>query len=412
MKEEGRRTLACLTVLFCAASLLAAPAVKKDPVAEGFMDWNGLTQKNWLFGRQLTPSDLRHRVVVYVAIDGKKLSRDALINLNGLIDYGAVPAGHTTQWESQEMPRNRILVISVFDAPKNLTSDTFKEYLNAKNLDTDDARALETYKTSLIPVYKDLTPDGAEAVPEEKMPYVAVYGGVGTEDHPAAKPLGTWNNYSFRNKDRFLNSKKPDSIASVCRKAQKDLAANLDWKRPLGVREPKFYAKVVADFEKGKPAQGLLNVLRGGIKDKNPEKAKEAQIMFDAILQYKEELKLRIACEIHTAPARAYCDYMTLTKLFPAEKKSLQSFEAKFKGAKEIAQLGKVLEKLLLWDREDFFCKSDGEARKIVAELQKMKKQIAPLSESKNAQVQGEAMLFTSQIEGLVETIPSKVVQK
>ena len=254
MKEEGRRILACLTVLFCAASLLAAPAVKKDPVAEGFPDWNGLTQKNWLFGRQLTPSDLRHRVVVYVAIDGKKLSRDALINLNGLIDYGAVPAGHTTQWESQEMPRNRILVISVFDAPKNLTSDTFKEYLNAKNLDTDDARALETYKTSQIPVYKDLTPDGAEAVPEEKMPYVAVYGGVGTEDHPAAKPLGTWNNYSFRNKDRFLNSKKPDSIASVCRKAQKDLAANLDWKRPLGVREPKFYAKVVADFEKGKPA--------------------------------------------------------------------------------------------------------------------------------------------------------------
>lgn len=400
-------------LVVAAAVSLAAPMAKKDPVAEGFLDWDGLNPKNHLFGRNITPSDLRHRVVVYVAIDGKTLSRDVLANLYGLMQYGEVPSEHTTQWESAEMPRNSIFIISVMNAGKQLTEDTFKEHLSVKGLEsTDDRRrALAAYFESHFPVYKDVKPVGAEAIADDAMPFVAIYGGVDTEDYKATKPLGTWSNYSYKNRDKFFNSKSKTSINSV-HKAALTALSDLNWKRPLGVMEPQFYKKVIADFEKGKPVQGILNTLKGGIKDKNPDKAKEAQILFDAINQYKEELKLRIQCEIHIAPARAYCDYQILMKLFPTEKKSMQDFEAKFKAAKEIGILGKVLEKLLIWERDDFFCKSDGEAKKIVAELQKMKKQISVLTENKNAQIQGEAMVFTSQIDALIEVIPTKVVQK
>ena len=404
--------LTCLSVLFCAATLLAAPAVKKDPVADGFLDWDGVTAKNWLFGRQISPSDLRHRVVVYVAIDGQKLSRDMMCDLNGLIQYGQVPNEHTTQWETQEMPRESILMISVMNSPKTLTSETFAPYLSTKDAPDNDVRTLSSYRESLLPIYKDVKVAGTGEIPAEKMPYVVIYGGVDSEDYLSTKPLGTWSNYSYSHKNKHFNSKDPNSIGSICRKALRTLESALAWKRPLGVMEPKFYTKVIADFEKGKPAIGLLNTLKGGIKDKNPDKAKEAQTLFDAINQYRTELKLRIACEARSAPARAYVDYQTLIKYFPTEKKTMQSFEAKLKGSKEIGQLGKILEKLLLWDREDFQCKNAGEAKKIVAELQKMKKMLAPLAENKDAQIQGEAMVFTSQIDALIETIPTKVVPK
>ena len=417
MKQETRLSsivsrLTCLSVLFCAATLLAAPAVKKDPVADGFLDWDGVTAKNWLFGRQISPSDLRHRVVVYVAIDGQKLSRDMMCDLEGLLQYGQVPNSHLTQWETQEMPRESILIISVMNSPKTLTPETFKSYLNPKDAADNDVRTLSSYKESFLPVYRDVKVAGAGEIPAEKMPYVVVYGGVDTEDYLSTKPLGTWSNYSYSHKNKFFNSKDPNSIGSICKKATRTLESALTWKRPLGVMEPKYYTKVIADFEKGKPAVGLLNALKGGIKDKNPDKAKEAQILFDAINQYKTELKLRIACEIGGAPARAYVDYQILVKLFPMEKKSLKAYEDKFKASKEIGTLGKILEKLMLWDREDFQCKNDGEAKKIVAELNKIKKMLAPLAEHKNAQIQGEAMVFTSQIDALIETIPTKVVQK
>ena len=145
--------LTCLSLLFCAVTLLAAPAVKKDPVAEGFLDWDGVSDKNWLFGRQISPSDLRHRVVVYVAIDGQKLSRDMMCDLNGLLQYGQVPSEHTTQWETQEMPRESILIISVMNSPKTLTSETFKTYLSTKDAPENDVRPLGGDRESHLPVH-------------------------------------------------------------------------------------------------------------------------------------------------------------------------------------------------------------------------------------------------------------------
>ena len=134
--------------------------------------------------------------------------------------------------------------------------------------------------------------------------------------------------------------------------------------------------------------------------------------MYDALNQYASGLKLRIGLECHAAPARAYYDLQTLVRLFPSEKKKMQAIDQKFKQNKELGSLGKIFEKLMLWGRDDFAPKSAGEAKKIVVELQKHKKALDALANSENAQIQGEAMLFSSQLDMLIETIPTKVPQK
>ena len=391
MATTAKAALAA-AVAFAAMASSAGPA--RDPVAEGYIDWDGVNPKNFLAGRMITPSDLRHRVVVYLVVDAEKFTNDKVPDFSELPLMTPIPASHMTQWETEEMPRDKILVVSVRNVAKK-DAASFASVLKApKGSGNDVARLYVPWTESRIPFYKDVVPLGAAEIPAENLPYVAVYGNTGTE------PVYTKANWSAA-----------DSKAT--RAAIKKASASLgEWSRPLGVAEPQFFPKVAVDFAKGKPAQGMLSVLKGGIKSKNPEQAKESQVMFDAINQYKSELMFRIMVEFATAPARAYYDFQMLVKYFPAERKNLQDIDAKFKANKEIGALGKMLEKVMLWSREDYVCKNAGEAKKNVQELQKMKKALDSLAESKNAQIQGEAMLFQSQIDALIDMMPMKVPQK
>lgn len=51
---------------------VAAPAANRIPVADGFADWNGVVEKKHVAGRTLTPSDLRHRVVIVTEVDCRR----------------------------------------------------------------------------------------------------------------------------------------------------------------------------------------------------------------------------------------------------------------------------------------------------------------------------------------------------
>ena len=97
---------------------------------------------------------------------------------------------------------------------------------------------------------------------------------------------------------------------------------------------------------------------------------------------------------------------------FPSEKKNLQAVDAKMKANKEIGALGKIFEKIMLWGSDDYVCKNAAEAKKNVQELQKYRKMLDLLAASQNAQLQGEAMLFQSQIDTLIDIMPTKVPQK
>ena len=54
------KTVMAALALLVPAVLVAGPAEKVDPVAEGFPIWTGVTDKNYVQGRELCPSDLRH----------------------------------------------------------------------------------------------------------------------------------------------------------------------------------------------------------------------------------------------------------------------------------------------------------------------------------------------------------------
>ena len=75
-------------------SALAAPV----PVADGYVDWSGLTAKNHLFGRTLTPSDLRQRTVVYVVVDAESFAGGKVKELAPLASLMPLPPSHATQW--------------------------------------------------------------------------------------------------------------------------------------------------------------------------------------------------------------------------------------------------------------------------------------------------------------------------
>ena len=384
--------LSGLAVAFAALTAFSAP--QKGQVAEGYMDWDGLTPKNLVMGRLITPSDLRQRAVVYVVLDAAKLTKDNVTDYHVLAALSPMPADHLTQWETQELPRDKIVAVSVRNLGKKTPMEFASEFKPPKDVDQGKRTQYTIWTQNKIPFYKDFCAVGEAELTEDKLPYVAVYGGSGTE------PLYV--------KEKWTPADIKETRAAVS-KAVKGLD---EWTPPLGVAEPQFYKKVAADFAKGKPAQALLAQLKSGLKSKNPDQAKEAQIMTDAINQMKGDLMLRIQLEYHAAPARAYYDFNTLAKLFPAEKKNMQAFEAKFKANKEIGALGKVFEKIMLWSREDYVCKNAGEAKKNVQELQKFKKVLENLANSQNAQLQGEAMLFQSQIDTLIDIMPTKVPQK
>lgn len=378
-----------------AGLLSLSSAAASDPVADGFVDWEGLTAKNHLSGREITPSDLRQRTVVYVVVDANAFTGAKVKDLSALTRLAALPAGHVTQWETEELPHGAITAFSVRNATKGLDPKTFAERFRApKDAEADESQHYQSYKMNKTSFYRDLAPVGEAELAADKLPFVAVYAAEGTI------PVYT--------KEKFSSADMKDARAAVKKADEKQVA---DWTPPFGVREPQFYKQVPALLAKGKPASAALKILSAGVKSKNPDQAKEAQIMFDALNQHCSDLKLRLSLEFASAPARAYYDYQQLVKLYPSEKKKMQAIDAKLKQNKEIGSLGKVFEKMMVWGRDDYVPKNAGEAKKVVQELQKFKKTLETLAASPAASIQGEAMLFSAQLDSLIETIPTRVPQ-
>ena len=184
------------------------------------------------------------------------------------------------------------------------------------------------------------------------------------------------------------------------------------------VAEPKYNTSLAKALEKGKTAKVLplapvSKALLADVKSKDPERAKEAQILFDAIEQTRSDLKLRIQLEKGLAPHRAYYDLETLAKYWPAERKRLEmSCPGLAKMGPEIEAMGKMYCKLVEWNSPNFTCKNAGEAKKIVQELNKMKKALATAKESKNITVQNGALLLDVKIDELISSIPARVQSK
>ena len=382
------------------AAVLAGPAAKIDPVAEGFPDWQGMSEKTFVMGRKIGPSDLRHKVVAVVEIEPNANLQSQLALAGqfgtrvGLANFG----WDGGNWETIEsLPRNFIFAVSNRGGGRDKDHEAIKEALKYKGEDQAISAALVNFRGPSCSMYDDLTFTGAPDT-TGKRPYVYVMGPEGKE-------------ILFQDTLTADSYKKANAAVSKALAKMKETQGS--WKPFFGcVEEVKFFPIVAKTIEKGKPLAPVSKALLKDVLSKDAEKAKEAQILYDAIEQTRSDLLLRIGLEASACPHRAYYDVQKLLRYWPSEKKRLDSAMAKIKANPESLKLAQMFCKLMTWSSPDFTCKNAGEAKKIVAELNKMKKDLEKLQESKVIIVQNGALTMASQVDELIALIPTKVPEK
>lgn len=380
-----------------ALPLLAAPTAKTEPVAAGFPAWSGVVAKNHVCGRELWPSDLRHRITVVVDVEpGEKLQGQLALAGQFAAMSGWATAGESVNWDSFEPPRHPLTVVSVHGTRDY---ETVLAALRYKGDDQEVSRGLAALRSLGAAIYGDVTFAGA---PDSagKRPYYYVMGPTGTE------PLAQGELTAAGVKDGIKK------IRAEMAKLAKNAAA---WRPFYGnVEDSKYHPLIAKVLEKGKTAKQapLAPVEKAILRDvtlKDEEQARTAQVLYDALNQTRTDLYARIVLESAHVPYRAYYDVQTLLKYWPAEKKRLDGVYAKLKGVPEFEALAKMFCKMMVWDDPEFVCKNAGEAKKIVQELNKMKKALEKMKESKVILVQNAALVLDMKVDELISSVPSKL---
>lgn len=395
--------LTAIGISFLSAALLAGPAEKPDPVSEFYPDWQGVTQKGYISGREIGPSDLRHKVTIVVEVEANEKLMDQLVLAGPLVAYSSLNGASTAlmDWDTLDLPRDVIAVVSVHGAKKH---STVTDALSGKGLKEADGAALSNVRRLGTSVYEDVTFTGA---PDNggKYPFVYVMGpGAGKE------PLY---------KGELTEASAKEAVAAV-NKAKRQIAGwEQKWQPFYGnVGVPKYNTSLAKALEKGRtakkcPLDAVQKGLLADIKSADEERSKEAQVLFDAINQTRSDLLIRLRFEVAESPHCAYYDLQTLFKYWPnTPKKALDAVTTRLKAYPMAESFGKTYVKLKLWSDPSFTCKNAAEAKKIVAELNKMKKQLAAHKESQNINIQNGALLLDSKIDTVIELVQSKVAGK
>lgn len=392
-----------LGVLVCAAwavvTAFAAPA-SKEIVAEGFASWEGIDDKNYITGRRITPSDLRHRTVFILHLDAAALHSQFLATGSFVANSLGFPAAHIVNWDTLDAFPRDYIALAVIHGECDLAK--YREGLKFPK-----GKEVEQAESSAMAAWSGST-------------YVAVYGEkaklVGAEVptvYPTAQIVlpGTaevaWTG-------RF-SDKDAKALKEVRGLLAKGKAASAEWRPLYGVAEVQHWKSVEKTIKDGKAGFGekAAKALQAGIKDRNPERAKEAQIMYDALMQYRDDLALRVASEMHATPARAIADMQLLIMAFPTVKKNLKDVEARLKKVKGADLLGKMFISYITWKQPDFTFKNASEAKAAVQKATSWKKTLDLLAaDEKSPQLQGEAALLSTLVDELIAELPTKVPQK
>ena len=390
-----------LLVAFGSAVTFAAPVAKTDPVAEGFPAWQGVVAKNYILGREICPSDLRHKTTVVIELEANDSLHAQLLKAGELVALDPNTAtSFGENWETRVLPRHTIVLLVIRGGGKTVLESLQAAMKMPKEADEAEVRLMANVKSVCVPIYADITFEGAPDA-GGKYPFVYVMGPTGTE------PL-------FKGPLDVAGIKGARAAAAKAKKAMGDAA----WEPFFGtLPEEKRSPALLKTLLKGKTSKTcpLAPVAKAILKDvvaKDAEKAAEAQIGYDALEQTRSDLVMRIKMEAPACPHRAWYDAQQLLKYWPGEKKRLDVALAKVKANPEAFKLAQMFSKVMVWADPEFTCKNAGEAKKIVQELTKMKKDLEKLKESKVVIVQNGAQLMDSQIDDLTSLIPTKVPEK
>ena len=388
------KLFASIVPVVLAAAACAAPS-KVDPVAEGFPSWEGVNERNYIYGRVITPSDLRQRAVLVIALkDDENLQKNLLNLIDVVRGLDDIPPAHDAQWDTMDvMPRKCVIVVTFHGQAKSAAEDLKKALTPEKDTKKEDAEKMSHWYAYVSPAfYKDVTLAGAEPIAE--YPYVYVMDG------KSAEPV-------------YKSVYKPADNAKIRNAVAKAKSGLPRWKEFTGVEEVEFFKDIEKKIAAQKPLKPCILALNSSLSDKNADKAREAQIMYDALNQYCSDLKLRISREFRGSPARAYADAQKLFRYFPQEKKAIAQVDMYLKTNKSAVTLGKIYEKYLEWSQPDFTFKNASDAKKAVQLVNSWKKPLEKMSQdSSNTTLQGEASLILAQIDTIAEVLMTKVPQK
>ena len=393
-----------LVPMLVVSILGAAPVEQLDPVSEFYPDWRGITQAGFISGREICPSDLRHKVTIVVEVEANEKLKDQLLLASRVVMCSSASGlnAFAADWAVLEVPRDVIAVVSVHGAKKHAV---VTDVLSAKGLSRVDSERLNcTIHRQGTSVYEDVTFTGA---PDNggKFPFVYIMG-----PDAGKEPI-------FKGE---LTKENAKTVIAVILKAKRQLAGREQKWRPFygSIAAPKYNTSLAKTLVKGRtqkkcPLDGVLQGLSADILSSDVEKSKEAQILFDAVNQTRSELLLRIRFETTACPYRAYRDIQTVQKYWPnAAKAEIATASVKVKAFPLAEMMGKILGKLMDYEDPSFVCKSTSETKAVVSELKKMKKQLAAHKESQDIKIQNAALLLDSKIDSLMEIVPSKVAPK
>lgn len=397
-----RSLLAVLTALVSLASS-AAPAANKEPVAANYPGWSGVNEKNYVCGREICSSDLRHKTTIFIEVEYSDKFQRHLVDVSDLASMGRAGTREGENWEDVEMDVDTIAVVSVRNPADN------KTLIDAMRSEKDQTTLLKMHAYGIYgkrdlgcPVYKNVTYSGAADV-EGKCPYVSVFGPTGKT--PIIQ--GT------------LTPAFQRQVAVMIEKARKERREwDPKWSRYTGNLAPEkvspALAKALAKGKGGKTAP-LEPVAKGFLKDvlsADEEVARAAQVQFDAIGQARSELLWRIRMEAARCPHRAAYDIRELVAYFPAEKKRIGEIEAMVKSKPEYEALSKIYGRVRELTNPDLQVKTASQAKKLMAELDKMKKRLATLKESADIAAQNGALVLDMKLDALISSVSAKIPAK
>lgn len=386
-----KRILAVASVLLAAGTAWSAPG-KLAPVAPGLPVWQGVTEKNRILGRSLCPSDLRHKVTIVLEVEatdqlGTQLS-DALplVGLTQLRQQGSSFGS-----DDVLLPRDVTLVINCQGLKdRDLVRATFFPKKDAEN-----AADLKGFTEAQISVYEDITFEGAPEIPSR--PYIYVMG-----------PLRI---------DPLFAEKFDAAVVSEVQSAVRRGFGEMDkeaWVPFYGpVSKSKFHAQIAKAIEMKKPLTAVTKaVLAEMVGAKEDLEKQQMQILYDSLNQTRSEYLRKICLEVDSQPLAAFADVQMFVKLWPTYKKSLVDVMAKLKALPGLDKLGAMYAKMMVWADPNFKPKNAGEAKKIVGELNNIKKQLTKFKDSKVPQIAAACQVAESKLDELISDIPGRVEGK
>ena len=287
-------------VICCTAVFLGLCRMADGRVAPGFVDWSGAVDKNHIAGRYISDSDLRHRFIVIVEFESDKACEQLAFAVSGRIavldniDPSGL-AGEFRSWENRPYPRDCLVVyVSRGKGQVRSVANSLAAHANDENL---------TWMTYFRPVYEGITfPDAPKG--DGKYPFVYVMPPSGTSPIFSGPCEG-------EKTERAIGA-AIDSYLSKTGRWPK-------WRPFYGlVESPKFFPQLAKSLRAGKSLQPVLKACEAGIKSADADKAREAQLLYDAIEQTRGDIGYRILRNAHDFPHCAVDDIRRLHRHWPS----------------------------------------------------------------------------------------------